>query len=146
MKKRLALAVTLAFAGVLCFALPGCSSGESGADAGDAAPAAEEPAADPVANVSPDEIDPGHVVGNEDRTSDIWWKDGQAGTEGIYNIEIMEERQSIAAFGAGGVSKVYTPAENRIERVPNVKGIEQYISRIDEMIQRKKEGFCQHDG
>ena len=84
MKKRLALAVTLAFAGVLCFALLGCSSGESGADAGDAAPAAEEPAADPVANVSPDEIDPGHVVGNEDRTSDIWWKDGQAGTEGIY--------------------------------------------------------------
>ena len=70
----------------------------------------------------------------------------RAGTEGIYNIEIMEERQSIAAFGAGGVSKVYTPAENRIERVPNVKGIEQYISRIDEMIQRKKEGFCQHDG
>ena len=69
----------------------------------------------------------------------------RAGTEGIYNIEIMEERQSIAAFGAGGVSKVYTPAENRIERVPNVKGIEQYISRIDEMIQRKKEGFCQHD-
>lgn len=70
----------------------------------------------------------------------------RAGTEGIYNIEIMEERQSISAFGAGGVSKVYTPAENRIERVPNVKGIEQYISRIDEMIQRKKEGFCQHDG
>lgn len=70
----------------------------------------------------------------------------RAGTEGIYNIEIMEERQSIAAFGAGGMSKVYTPAENRIERVPNVKGIEQYISRIDEMIQRKKEGFCQHDG
>ena len=66
------------------------------------------------------------------------------GTECLYNIEIMEERQSIAAFGAGGVSKVYTPEENRIERVPNVKGVEEYIRRIDEMILRKKEGFGKH--
>lgn len=68
------------------------------------------------------------------------------GTEGLYNIEIMEERQSIAAFGAGGVSKVYTPKDNRIERVPNVKGVEEYIRRIDEMIARKKEGFGSYDG
>ena len=62
------------------------------------------------------------------------------GKEGLYNIEIMEERQTILAFGAGGVSKVYFPEENRLERVPNVKGAEEYIRRIDEMIARKQEG------
>lgn len=62
------------------------------------------------------------------------------GKEGLYNIEIMEERQTILAFGAGGVSKVYYPEENRLERVPNVKGAEEYIWRIDEMIERKQKG------
>ncbi len=62
------------------------------------------------------------------------------GKEGLYNIEIMEERQTILAFGAGGVSKVYFPQENRLERVPNVKGVEEYIRRIDEMIERKQKG------
>lgn len=60
------------------------------------------------------------------------------GKEGRYNIEIMEERQSILAYGAGGVSKIYFPEENRLERVPNVKGVKEYIERIDEMIERKK--------
>ena len=63
------------------------------------------------------------------------------GKEGRYNIEIMEERQSILAFGAGGVSKIYDPKINRLERVPNVKGVKEYIERIDEMIQRKKGGM-----
>ena len=62
------------------------------------------------------------------------------GTEGLYNIEIMEERQSIVSFGAGGVSKIYSPRTNRIERIANVKGPEEYIRRIDEMIRRKQEG------
>ena len=62
------------------------------------------------------------------------------GKEGLYNIEIMEERQTILAFGAGGVSKVYFPEENRLERVPNVKGAKEYLDRIDEMIARKQEG------
>lgn len=62
------------------------------------------------------------------------------GKEGMYNIEIMEERQTILAFGAGGVSKVYYPAENRLERVPNVKGAPEYIQRIEEMIMRKQKG------
>ena len=30
------------------------------------------------------------------------------------------------------------PAENRLERVENVKDVEQYISRIDEMLERKE--------
>ncbi len=62
------------------------------------------------------------------------------GCEGRYNIEIMEERQTILALGAGGVSKLYFPEENRVERIPNVKTADEYIRRLDEMIRRKEEG------
>ncbi|WP_455436709.1 coproporphyrinogen dehydrogenase HemZ [Hungatella hathewayi] len=55
----------------------------------------------------------------------------------IYNILIMEEKQTIAACGAGTTTKVVFPRENRLERVENVKDVEQYISRIDEMLERK---------
>lgn len=58
-----------------------------------------------------------------------------------YNVRIMEEAQSILALGAGGISKVYYPEENRLERVANVSNYEIYIDRIDEMIQRKENNF-----
>lgn len=58
--------------------------------------------------------------------------------ECIYNIQIMEEKQSIIALGAGAISKIVYPKENRFERVPNVKNVDDYIKRIDEMIDRKK--------
>ncbi|QEK12076.1 coproporphyrinogen dehydrogenase HemZ [Crassaminicella thermophila] len=56
----------------------------------------------------------------------------------IYNVQIIEEKQSIIALGAGAVSKIYYPLENRLERVPNVTNLEQYISRVEEMVDRKK--------
>lgn len=56
----------------------------------------------------------------------------------IYNILIMEEKQTIIACGAGTTTKVMFPEENRLERVENVKDVEQYIGRIDEMIGRKE--------
>lgn len=59
------------------------------------------------------------------------------GFECIYNMQIMEEKQSIIALGAGGISKVFYPAENRLERIPNVKNIEHYIPRVGEMVERK---------
>lgn len=59
----------------------------------------------------------------------------------VYNVRIMEEAQSILALGAGGISKVYYPEENRLERVANVSNYEIYIERIDEMIERKKNNF-----
>jgi oxygen-independent coproporphyrinogen-3 oxidase len=58
------------------------------------------------------------------------------GKECLYNIQIMEERQSILACGAGATSKCVFPG-NRIERAFNVKSVEEYIGRIDEMIERK---------
>lgn len=59
------------------------------------------------------------------------------GTECVYNIDIMEETASILAYGAGGMSKRLFGERNRIERSPNVKNIEQYISRTEEMAARK---------
>ena len=60
------------------------------------------------------------------------------GCEGLYNILIMEEKQTIVACGAGGSTKIVIPGENRIERIENVKNVKDYIERIDEMIGRKK--------
>lgn len=63
------------------------------------------------------------------------------GKEGVYNILIMEEKQTIMAVGAGASTKVVFPAENRIERVENVKDVKTYIENIDEMIDRKRRFF-----
>ena len=46
----------------------------------------------------------------------------------------MDEHQHNIAMGAGGITKVYFPKENRLERVPNVYNYEEYINRIDEII------------
>ena len=63
----------------------------------------------------------------------------QNNTPCIYNVRIMEEKQTILALGAGGISKMYYPEENRLERVPNVSNYEIYISRLQEMLNRKEE-------
>ncbi|MDR1687302.1 MAG: coproporphyrinogen dehydrogenase HemZ [Clostridiales bacterium] len=59
------------------------------------------------------------------------------GKEGIYNIQIIEEKQTIVAVGAGAATKHYDSGRNLIRRVYNVKTPEEYINRIDEMIERK---------
>ena len=70
----------------------------------------------------------------------------RTGRAGIYNILIMEEKQTIVALGAGSVTKRIYP-DGRIERCANVKDVGQYIDRIDEMIERKENLFAeQHPG
>lgn len=59
------------------------------------------------------------------------------GNYGIYNILIMEEKQTIMALGAGTISKAVYP-DGRIERCDNVKDVALYIEKIDEMIDRKR--------
>ena len=66
------------------------------------------------------------------------------GYECIYNIQIMEEKQSNYALGAGSISKFVYVDEDRIERVENVKNVEQYIDRVDEMIERKRKEIYQN--
>ncbi len=69
---------------------------------------------------------------------------------GIYNILIMEEKQSIIAAGAGSSTKILldkpivvpgsrNQRKTTLMRVENVKNVKDYIGRIDEMIERKGE-------
>ena len=67
---------------------------------------------------------------------------------GIYNILIMEEKQTIVACGAGASTKRVWNEQNpdgsyRIERCENIKDVALYIEKIDEMIQRKEELFAE---
>lgn len=64
-------------------------------------------------------------------------RDGKAG---IYNILIMEEKQSILALGAGSISKGVFPG-GRIERCDDAKEVEIYMDHIEEMIERKRKLF-----
>lgn len=66
----------------------------------------------------------------------------EEGKYGIYNILIMEEKQTIVACGAGTISKRVYP-DGRIERCDNVKDVALYIEKIDEMIERKRKLFSE---
>lgn len=59
------------------------------------------------------------------------------GKECLYNILIMEEKQTIIACGAGTSSKIVF-GDGRIERIETVKDPKLYIERLDEMIMRKE--------
>ncbi len=65
----------------------------------------------------------------------------KAGKAGIYNILIMEEKQTIIALGAGATTKFVFDEGKRIERTENVKDITNYLERVDEMIERKRISF-----
>lgn len=76
-----------------------------------------------------------HMVGNFENVGY-----SKLGHECTYNVEIMEEKQPIIALGAGAVTKFVNGA--KINRVENVKNVNEYINRIDEMIKRKAEYIC----
>jgi len=59
----------------------------------------------------------------------------------VFNIVSMEEFSSIIACGANAISKRFYLENNRIERFANLKNITEYITRIDEMIQKKNKLF-----
>lgn len=58
--------------------------------------------------------------------------------ESIYNILMMEEKETVIGVGLGAVSKIYHPSNDRIQRVPNFKDLIQYNNRIEELIEKKK--------
>ena len=59
----------------------------------------------------------------------------------LYNVQIMEESCTIAAIGAGAISKFVNRESGRIERAFNVKDVDEYIGRVDEMMQRKAAAY-----
>lgn len=60
------------------------------------------------------------------------------GKAGIYNILIMEEKQTIMALGAGAATRLVPGRKMQVERVENVKDVSHYLARVDEMIERKR--------
>ena len=79
-----------------------------------------------------------NMLGNHENVSYC-----RKGCESPYNVHIMEEDQTIFAFGAGGVTKLcrYKQGENGKEREIirsfNVKSVEDYMKRSREMAERK---------
>lgn len=59
------------------------------------------------------------------------------GKESPYNIQMIEEKQTIIAMGADAITKIVFLDEDRIERAPNLKDIREYNKRIEELIEKK---------
>lgn len=67
----------------------------------------------------------------------------------FYNVNIMEELQTIIALGGGGTTKIVKPG--KIHRIFNFKNPDEYIKRFDEILEKKEqicnffEGGCRDD-
>jgi oxygen-independent coproporphyrinogen-3 oxidase len=59
------------------------------------------------------------------------------GKFGLYNILMMEEKQTIVALGAGSITKLVLPG-GRVERCENIKDVDLYMEKTQEMIGRRK--------
>ena len=60
------------------------------------------------------------------------------GYESLYNILIMEEKQTIIACGAGSSTKRVWPEGRRIERIINPKDIKTYLAGIEDITEKKR--------
>ncbi len=61
------------------------------------------------------------------------------GYPGYYNVYIMDETHSIFSVGAGGVTKLRDPVTDQIQRIFNYKYPYEYISRYDQILDRKEQ-------
>lgn len=61
------------------------------------------------------------------------------GKECLYNILMMEDLTPVFALGAGGVSHMYLPESGQVVRAFNMKYAPEYISEIENMVQRKRD-------
>ncbi|MCL2236252.1 MAG: coproporphyrinogen dehydrogenase HemZ [Defluviitaleaceae bacterium] len=59
------------------------------------------------------------------------------GFEGRYNIHMMEETRSVYAAGCGSISKLVNSSTGQIDRIVNIRDLDQYIGRIDEILAKK---------
>lgn len=57
--------------------------------------------------------------------------------ECIYNVAMIEERETIIGVGMGAISKIYNKEDNIISRVPNYKSLDQYINELDVLLDRR---------
>ncbi|MDD3225776.1 MAG: coproporphyrinogen III oxidase [Clostridium sp.] len=73
-----------------------------------------------------------NMVGNMENVG--YSKPGQ---ECIYNIQMIEEKQTMIAVGANAVSKIIFLDEDRLERFPNNKDVREYIKNIHKKVSDK---------
>ena len=62
----------------------------------------------------------------------------RSGTEGLYNIYMMEECHTVLGAGAGAVTKLCEPGGSNVERIFNYKYPYEYISGFDVLKDRKQ--------
>jgi oxygen-independent coproporphyrinogen-3 oxidase len=65
-----------------------------------------------------------------------WTAPGHAS---LYNIAMMDEALTVLALGGGGVTKLVSGRNGKIERIFNPKYPYEYIERRDEIVRRKRE-------
>lgn len=61
----------------------------------------------------------------------------KSGYEGIYNIMMMSEVQSIIGIGAGATGNLYLREKNLIKKIFTVKDVKTYNERFDELLEKK---------
>ena len=61
------------------------------------------------------------------------------GAEGMYNIQIMEEHQTIIGIGGSATTKVVDPVTSRLRSVFNAKDLATYLRDIDVYIEKRKQ-------
>ena len=59
------------------------------------------------------------------------------GNESPYNIQMIEEHQTVVGLGGGGVTRMVEPESGKVERLFNPKCPATYVSKIEEIISRK---------
>ncbi|SDC61760.1 oxygen-independent coproporphyrinogen-3 oxidase [Melghirimyces thermohalophilus] len=73
-----------------------------------------------------------NILGNQENVGYAF-----PGEESLYNIMIMEERQTIIGLGCGAVSKVMPPGTGKVQRLPNPKEPLAYIDTYQQNIRKK---------
>ena len=73
-----------------------------------------------------------HMVGDQENVGYCL-----PGKESIYNIQMMEERQTILGLGVGSASKYVNPDDWTLQQTNNPKDLYDYNQRIEELINKK---------
>ncbi|RAL26282.1 coproporphyrinogen III oxidase [Thermoflavimicrobium daqui] len=73
-----------------------------------------------------------NILGNQENVGYAF-----PGQESLYNIIIMEEKQTIIGLGCGAVSKMVAPQTGKIKRWPNPKEPQAYINTYQQHIHGK---------
>ncbi|WKY43005.1 coproporphyrinogen dehydrogenase HemZ [Eubacteriaceae bacterium ES2] len=61
----------------------------------------------------------------------------KSGAEGIYNIMMMSEKQTIIGIGAGATGNIYFEKSDEIKKIFTVKDIKTYNDRFEKIVEKK---------